>query len=265
MDRWKHRLTECHNASAVNLLRSYLDSRIDWKKSVVEKRCNSCGSRRSPEAKISCSSCELVVHYYCTRPKLQEKPVSWLCATCKQNEAKKIKEEAAGLRGAVKPNYKEDDGVSGDESDEEESDASGSEDDDDFFSKKPRRTTKRKGFSIFDDEVTEDKASRAKRAKVNKVAEDCLDLLSRVKSANRLYRALQAIPPGRATRRATPSSITSLEEGIPQYASLSSFAADLDSFFKYAHSYLEEHNERKMEDLENLLSELELDSIIKVN
>ncbi|EYC19433.1 hypothetical protein Y032_0024g1079 [Ancylostoma ceylanicum] len=264
LDRWKHRLTECHNASAVHLLRSYLDSRIDWKKSVVEKRCNSCGSRRTPEAKIACGSCELVVHYYCTRPKLSEKPTFWLCPTCKLAEAKKKKEEAVNQRTSTKPNYKEDDEESGDESGEDESDASASDDDDDFFSKKPRRTVKRKGFSIFDDEVTEDKTSRAKRAKVNKVAEDCLDLLNRVKSSNRLYRALQAIPPGRATRRATPSSIDGLEEGISQYASLSSFAADLDSFFKYAHSYLEEHNERKLEDLENLLSELDLDSIIKL-
>ncbi|CAJ0603451.1 unnamed protein product [Cylicocyclus nassatus] len=262
MDRWKHRLSECQNASAVHLLRSYLDSRIDWKKSVVEKRCNACGSQRTPEAKISCSSCGTVVHYYCTRPKLQEKPVSWMCPSCKQNEAKKNKVEAVNQRGAAKPNYKEDD-ESGDESADSESD-SGSDDNDDFFSKKPRRTTKRKGYSIFDDEVTEDKGSRAKRAKTNKVAEDCMDLLSRVKSENRLYRALQAIPPGRATRRAAPSSINSIEKGIHQYSSLSSFAADLDSFFKYAHSYLEEHNERKMEDLENLLSELELDSIIKV-
>lgn len=37
IDRWKQRLSECQNASAVHLLRSYLDSRIDWKKSVVEK------------------------------------------------------------------------------------------------------------------------------------------------------------------------------------------------------------------------------------
>ncbi|KIH67189.1 hypothetical protein ANCDUO_02483 [Ancylostoma duodenale] len=241
LDRWKHQLTECHNASAVHLLRSYLDSRIDWKKSVVEKRCNSCGSRRTPEAKIACGSCELVVHYYCTRPKLSEKPTFWLCPTCKLAEAKKKKEEAANQRVSAKPNYKEDDEESGDESGEDESDASASDDDDDFFSKKPRRTVKRKGFSIFDDEVTEDKTSRAKRAKVNKVAEDCLDLLNRVKSSNRLYRALQAIPPGRATRRAAPSTIDSLEEGISQ-----------------------EHNERKLEDLENLLSELDLDSIIKL-
>ncbi|EPB75835.1 hypothetical protein ANCCEY_05075 [Ancylostoma ceylanicum] len=139
-----------------------------------EVRCNSCGSRRTPEAKIACGSCELVVHYYCTRPKLSEKPTFWLCPTCKLAEAKKKKEEAVNQRTSTKPNYKEDDEESGDESGEDESDASASDDDDDFFSKKPRRTVKRKGFSIFDDEVTEDKTSRAKRAKVNKVAEVCM-------------------------------------------------------------------------------------------
>ncbi|KHJ94859.1 hypothetical protein OESDEN_05210 [Oesophagostomum dentatum] len=262
LDRWKHRLASCHNASAVHLLRSYLDSRIDWNKSVVEKRCNSCGSRRSPESKIACDNCALVVHFYCTRPKLQEKPTFWLCPTCKVAELKKNK-EATNQRSATKPNYKDEDECSEGETVEDESDASYSEADDDFFSNKPRRPTKRKGFSIFDDEVDE-KTLRAKRPKVNKVTEDCLDLLNRVKSSNRLYRALQAIPPGRATRRAVPSSIDSLEKEIPQYASLSSFAADLNAFFKHAHTYLEEHNERKLEELENLLSELQLHSIIKV-
>ncbi|KAK6051509.1 hypothetical protein COOONC_10987, partial [Cooperia oncophora] len=37
LDRWKQRLAECHNVSGVQLLRSYLDSRIDWKQSIIEK------------------------------------------------------------------------------------------------------------------------------------------------------------------------------------------------------------------------------------
>ncbi|ETN68628.1 PHD-finger, partial [Necator americanus] len=264
LDRWKSRLMECHNPSAVHLLRSYLDSRINWKKSVVEKRCNACGSRRSPEAKIACGNCEMVVHYYCTRPKLQEKPTFWLCPSCVLQEVKKKKEDTVNQRVSTKPNYKEDSVASGDEFADDESDVSGSDDnDDDFFSKKPRRTQKRKGFSIFDDEV-EEKISQSKRPKVNKVYEDCLELLERVKTSNRLYRTLQGIPAGRATRRATPSSLDSLEEAISQYASVTTFAADLDSFLKYAHSYLEEHNERKLEDLDNLLLELDLHSIIKL-
>ncbi|KAK6020925.1 hypothetical protein OSTOST_13413, partial [Ostertagia ostertagi] len=136
MDRWKQRLAECHNVSGVHLLRSYLDARIDWKKSVVEKRCNSCGSRRSPEAKIACSNCAVVVHFYCTRPRLQEKPTFWLCPICERAEMKKKKEETSAQRSG-RISYKETDAgnSSGDESGEDESDESES-DEDDFFANK---------------------------------------------------------------------------------------------------------------------------------
>ncbi|PIO53715.1 hypothetical protein TELCIR_24940 [Teladorsagia circumcincta] len=90
----------------------------------------------------------------------------------------------------------------------------------------------------FEDDV-EDKRSRAKRSKVNPVTEECVDLLGRVKAYNRLYRTLQNIPAARSSRRAAAPSIDGLEESIPEYTSLSTFAADLNTFFKHARSYLE--------------------------
>lgn len=114
----------------------------------------------------------------------------------------------------------------------------------------------------FEDDV-EDKRTRAKRMKVNPVAEECTQLLNRVKASHRLYRTLQGIPTGRASRRAAPLSIDGLEESIPEYTTLSSFAAELNSYFRYARSYLEEHNERKLEELETLLFELDLGSVMK--
>uniref|UniRef100_A0A7I4YQP4 PHD domain-containing protein n=1 Tax=Haemonchus contortus TaxID=6289 RepID=A0A7I4YQP4_HAECO len=264
MDRWKQRLAECRNASGVHLLRCYLDSRIDWKKSVVEKRCNSCGSRRTPEAKIACANCAVVVHYYCTRPRLEEKPVTWLCPICERAEIKKKKEESMSQK-ASRASLKEADAgnSSGDESSADESCDSESDDDDFFASKHFRRSTRKRLLEdVFEDDV-EDKKSRAKRAKVNPVAEECTDLLGRVKAYNRLYRTLQNIPAGRASRRAVASSIDGLEESIPEYTSLGSFAADLNNFFKHARSYLEEHNERKLEELETLLFDLDLNSLTK--
>ncbi|KAK6043368.1 hypothetical protein COOONC_19127 [Cooperia oncophora] len=272
LDRWKQRLAECHNVSGVQLLRSYLDSRIDWKQSIIEKRCNSCGSRRSPEAKIACANCAIVVHFYCTRPRLPEKPTHWLCPICERAEMKKKKEEPVSQR-TTRPTYKEadDENSSGEESNEDESDESESDVDDFFANKQPRRksTRKRAMEEYFEDDV-EDKRSRSKRAKVNPVAEECVDLLGRVKAYNRLYRTLQNIPAGRSSRRAPAPSLDGLEEVHTRgsnrkmlYTSLSTFAADLNTFFRHARSYLEEHNERKLEELETLLFELDLNSLTK--
>ncbi|KAK6014964.1 hypothetical protein OSTOST_19640, partial [Ostertagia ostertagi] len=256
MDRWKQRLAECHNVSGVHLLRSYLDARIDWKKSVVEKRCNSCGSRRSPEAKIACSNCAVVVHFYCTRPRLQEKPTFWLCPICERAEMKKKKEETSAQRSG-RISYKETDAgnSSGDESGEDESDESES-DEDDFFA------NKRVMEEYFEDDV-EDKRSRAKRSKVNPVAEECVDLLGRVKAYKSFYRTLANTFPARSSSRASACSIHRCLKVIPEYTSLSTFAADLNTFFKHARSYLEDHNDAKLRELETLLFELDLNSLTK--
>ncbi|KAK5972980.1 PHD-type domain-containing protein [Trichostrongylus colubriformis] len=264
MDRWKQRLAECQNVSGVHLLRSYLDSRIDWKKSIVEKRCNSCGSRRSPEAKIACASCSVVVHFYCTRPRLQDKPTSWLCPMCERVEAKKKKEELVTTRGGKAPRKEVDaENSSAEESSEDESEDSESDEDDFFANKHPRRSSRKRMMEDYFEDDVEDRKTRAKRAKVNPVAEECSDLLSRVKAYNRLYRTLQNIPAARSSRRAPPPSLDGLEESIPEYTSLSTFAADLNTFFRHARSYLEEHNERKLEELETLLFELDLNSLAK--
>ncbi|VDL76684.1 unnamed protein product [Nippostrongylus brasiliensis] len=267
IERWRQRLAECQNASAVHLLRSYLDSRIDWKQSVVEKRCNSCGSRRSPEAKIACANCATVLHYYCARPRLEEKPTSWLCTICQRAEQKKKQEEEMAQHppctktGRKVVNYVDKTGSSS-ESGEEDSDEG--ENDCDFFGvKHPRRSFRKRAMKDFFEDDVEDKRSRAKRSKVNPASEECIELLGRVKAYHRLYRTLQNIPAIRSSRRATPSSIDALEGAIHEYSTLSSFAADLDTFFKHARSYLEEHNERKLEELENLLIELDLRSFMK--
>ncbi|PIO64918.1 hypothetical protein TELCIR_13433 [Teladorsagia circumcincta] len=172
LDRWKQRLAECHNVSGVHLLRSYLDARIDWKKSVVEKRCNSCGSRRSPEAKIACSNCAVVVHFYCTRPRLQEKPTFWLCPICERAEMKKKKEETVAQRSG-RISYKETDAgnSSGDESGDDESDDSESDEDDFFANKQPRRSGRKRVMEEYFEDDVEDKRSRPKRSKVNPVTE----------------------------------------------------------------------------------------------
>uniref|UniRef100_A0A0K0DK40 WAC domain-containing protein n=1 Tax=Angiostrongylus cantonensis TaxID=6313 RepID=A0A0K0DK40_ANGCA len=160
LDRWKQRLSECHNASGVHLLRSYLDSRIDWRSSVVEK---------------------------CTRKRFMEG---------------------------------------------------------------------------YHENHVDDKRTRAKRAKSNPVATECTELLSRIKSSSRLYRTLQNIPHGRITRRAVSLSINALEDAVTTYSSLRSFAADLNTFLKYARSYFEEHNERKLDEFEAVVLDLKLESLI---
>lgn len=263
IDRWKQRLSECQNASAVHLLRSYLDSRIDWKKSVVEKRCNSCGSRRSPEAKIACANCAIVVHYYCTRPRLEEKPTSWLCTICEREESKKKLVSSKTSSGRTTRKLVDDgENSGGDESGEDDSDEEESDDDDFFSNKQPRRNDRKRAMEdYFEDD--EDKRTRSKRAKTNPVAEECADLLNRVKSYSRLYRTLQNIPAARSSRRIAAPSLDGLEESIHEYLSVASFAADLNAFFKHARSYLEEHNERKLEELESLIFELDLSSLLK--
>ncbi|KJH48867.1 hypothetical protein DICVIV_04993 [Dictyocaulus viviparus] len=233
LDRWKQCLSECQNASGVHLLRTYLDSRINWKNSVVEKRCSSCGSRRSAESKISCSNCFLVIHYYCTRPKLQEKPATWLCSTCASIEEKKKKEvfmERFSMKKATnKVNYCED------SSDNESvnSPSCGSEsDDDDFFVSKRRRFGRKR--VLRDHFANSGSSTGGKRSRSDSVTKECLEVLNKIKASNRLYRTLQNIPLARTNRRSTVSSIDGLEEAIS-----------------------EEHNGRKLEELEKILLEVE--------
>ncbi|PIO53741.1 hypothetical protein TELCIR_24913, partial [Teladorsagia circumcincta] len=135
-------------------------------------RCNSCGSRRSPEAKIACSNCAVVVHFYCTRPRLQEKPTFWLCPICERAEMKKKKEETVAQRSG-RISYKETDAgnSSGDESGDDESDDSESDEDDFFANKQPRRSGRKRVMEEYFEDDVEDKRSRAKRSKVNPVTE----------------------------------------------------------------------------------------------
>lgn len=269
MEKWKKQLAESRNASAVHLLRGYLDSRIDWKKSVVEKRCTYCGSRRSADAKIACANCNVVVHYYCTRPRLNEKPTTWLCLVCGRAEAEKCKADAAASQCKTVSNNRKhesdgensaDDGSTQDDSDYEKSD----DEDDDFFSNKNlRRSDRKRVMEDYFEENVEERGNRLKRTKSNSVTEKCTDIMNRIKAYNRLYRTLQNIPVGRASRRNAPSSINDVEMAIPHYSSLASFAADLNNFFRRARLYLEEHNERKLEELETLIFEMDLCSLTK--
>ncbi|KAJ1362850.1 hypothetical protein KIN20_022550 [Parelaphostrongylus tenuis] len=263
LDRWKQRLFECENASAVHLLRCYLDSRIDWKKSVVTRACISCGSRRSPEAKISCSNCGVVIHYYCTRPKLPEKPASWMCAACNREEVKNKKDDSSAKHRSLRKTttVPEDDYFKSSDAESSGDLSSSSENEsEDHLSSKYLRERLMKDY--FENHVN-DKRKHAKRAKSSSVVEECTALLNRVKTSSRLYRTLQSIPFGRTTRKAAPSSIDDLEEAIPTYTSLRSFAADLNTFMKRARSYLEDHNVRKLSELEALLLDLQLESLIK--
>uniref|UniRef100_A0A1I7XJ38 PHD-type domain-containing protein n=1 Tax=Heterorhabditis bacteriophora TaxID=37862 RepID=A0A1I7XJ38_HETBA len=218
MERWKQRLTECQNASAVHVLRNYLDSRIDWQKSIIEKRCQTCGSRRNREAKIACHNCGRVVHYYCTRPKLSERPSIWTCMYCLRVQAKK-KAEMEKTKEQIPD---EDNEIGRDERDD---DSEVDSDADDYFAEK-----------------------------------ECSQILEKVKATSRLYRSLQNIPVPRSSRRASLPSLQMIEDELYKYDSVHAFTTDLATFMKYAWSYLEEHNERKLSELEQLLLNLDLDT-----
>ncbi|CAI4228052.1 unnamed protein product [Auanema sp. JU1783] len=146
VQRWKRRLSEAHNISALLLLLRILDTRIDWKKGTTEKSCTICGSKRSPDAKIACLDCGKVFHYYCTRPKLQEKPLKYTCAGCKpRTPVKNTNYTEATTSEEEEEEEDEDEDDENEETSNRDEHEEYEDDDDDYYSSRNRtRAAKRK-------------------------------------------------------------------------------------------------------------------------
>ena len=88
-----------------------------------------------------------------------------------------------------------------------------------------------------------------------------------------MYRCLQTIPASRKSRRSTVVSLESIENGLLEYETFESFVADLKIFLDQARDYFEvspvqmftflsfqNHNERKLDELDELIISLNLPS-----
>ncbi|CAO4375656.1 unnamed protein product [Caenorhabditis nigoni] len=263
--RFCRRVEEAKNPSCLHMLLAYFDARIDRQRTLPELPCQVCRRKNGTQRKLMCKQCATVFHYNCHRPAISPAVFEeegfkerWWCAKCTKEDRRRQLEEARAKN--------EENQGSGDESggsDEEEEDVD-MLDEEEQMSR--GRSAKRKANAAMRDVLEFEGVLRAptqppapKRAKKDVVAE-VQELFDSIERANpRLYKLIQSVPSqSRSYRNSTHEcrSLTEIEEDLDVYTSAEQLHDHLKQFFQYARGWVETHNSRKLDDLEDLISEL---------
>ncbi|ULT97787.1 hypothetical protein L3Y34_005547 [Caenorhabditis briggsae] len=263
--RFCRRVEEAKNPSCLHMLLAYFDARIDRQRTLPELPCQVCRRKNGTQRKLMCKQCATVFHYNCHRPAIspalfEEEGFKerWWCAKCTKEDRRRQLEEA---RAKTEENRGSGDESAG--SDEEEEDV-------DMLDEKEQmsrgRSAKRKANAAMRDVLEFEGVLRAPTQppapkKVKKdVVPEVQELFDSIERANpRLYKLIQAVPSqSRSTRNSTHEcrSLMEIEEDLDVYTSADQLHDHLTQFFQHARGWVETHNSRKLDDLDDLISEL---------
>lgn len=267
MPRFCRRVQEASNASCLHMLLAYFDARIDQQRTLPELSCQVCRRKTGTERKLMCKQCSTVFHYGCHRPTISRAlfeeegfKEGWWCAKCtKEDRRRQLSEAKEDLR------QKEEGG--GDEEDHHGSGESDDEDEEDIVEEETRgRSAKRKANAAmrdvleFEGVLRQTPAPPPPKRQKTVVVPEVLELFNSIERANpRLYKTLQQIPgQSRSTRNAQHEnrSLPDIEQDLDVYTSAEQLHEHLSQFFRHARGYIETHNPRKLDDLDELISEL---------
>lgn len=270
--RFCRRIEEATNPSCLHMLIAYFDARIDQKRTLPELPCQVCHRKTATDRKLMCKQCGQVYHYNCHRPtigyKLFEEPgfkEGWWCAKCTKEDRRRQLIEAKEQREA-NGNEDQDGGSGSDRSDDEEDPIiEMEEDEEDMMSR--GRSAKRKANTAMRDVLEFEGRLRGGPAppppskKVKKeVKPEVQSLFDSIEKANpRLYKVIQSIPSqSRSTRNSTHEtrSLLEIEDDLDVYETPDDLHQHLTAFFHQARGYIETHNPRKLDELDDLITEL---------
>lgn len=270
--RFCRRVQEATNASCLHLLLAYFDARIDQHKTLPELPCHVCHRKNGTNRKLLCKQCATVYHHNCHRPVISQQlfeeegfKEGWWCSKCTKEDRRRQMVEAKEQREREQQNdetgeHNNNSDGSGGESDSEE------EIEEEIELESRGRSAKRKANAAMRDVLEFEGVLRApvappapKRSK-KAVVPEVQELFNSIEKANpRLYKVLQMIPSQtRSTRNShhETRSLTEIEEDLDIYKDSDSLMEHLKQFFQQARGYIETHNPRKLDELDDLISEL---------
>ncbi|EFP04173.1 hypothetical protein CRE_12380 [Caenorhabditis remanei] len=265
--RFCRRVQEATNASCLHLLLAYFDARIDQHKTLPELPCHVCRRKNGTNRKLLCKQCATVYHHNCHRPVISRElfeeegfKEGWWCSKCTKEDRRRQMVEAKEQRDQQSDGQQD---GSGGESDSEEEEIVEEEVE---ITESRGRSAKRKANAAMRDVLEFEGVLRApvappppKRPKKTVVPE-VRELFDSIEKANpRLYKVLQMIPSqSRSTRNShhETRSLPEIEEDLDMYKEAESLMEHLKVFFQQARGYIETHNPRKLDELDDLISEL---------
>ncbi|UMM30972.1 hypothetical protein L5515_012636 [Caenorhabditis briggsae] len=263
--RFCRRVEEAKNPSCLHMLLAYFDARIDRQRTLPELPCQVCRRKNGTQRKLMCKQCATVFHYNCHRPAIspalfEEEGFKerWWCAKCTKEDRRRQLEEA---RAKTEENRGSGDESAGSDEEEEDVDML---DEEEQMSR--GRSAKRKANAAMRDVLEFEGVLRAPTQppapkKVKKdVVPEVQELFDSIERTNpRLYKLIQTVPSqSRSTRNSTHEcrSLMEIEEDLDVYTSADQLHDHLTQFFQHARGWVETHNSRKLDDLDDLISEL---------
>ncbi|CAB3406903.1 unnamed protein product [Caenorhabditis bovis] len=276
--RFQQQIASALNVSALHLLLEYLDGRIKWENSINQQRCLVCRRKDESAQKMRCRNCIDVYHYSCVRPRITLAQFedssfveNWLCGRCRSAEIRKKRQERIEKT--------EDDDDSGDDDDEEEekqrrgdqsdsspalSDVEGDDDDDRMhtYSRKAKKRANTAMAAMVQYEKNGTIGGSEPLPKRRLIKKDVQEFFESIENANpRLYRLLIYVPSGgrEILNGRGELDLNGIENNLKLYRTVSDLRDDVTAFFRNARNYIETHNNRKLDELDLMISKLELD------